>query len=186
MDKPAYRKISKYWKGKIYQEWRRMPERLEMLAQNSHYFKGKNVLEFGCNAGLFCFEIMNHAKSYVGVEKNPVYYAQALVTKKHIKNERVEFLRMTAKEYMKNPRKIDAFFSAYLLYHLDDEEISMLRETVFPKCEVAMSFIRGKGDKELKHNKYRLWIPENVKKLMDVFPTVEIVGTNPYLVIGRK
>lgn len=185
MDKKTYKKLTKGWEGKIYQEWRRMPQRIELLKKRIELFKDKNVLEFGSNGGLFCFEIMKHAKSYLGIEKYKPYYKQALKTAKYVD---VSFKNMTAKEYMlKNEISCNAFLSIYVLYHLDNKEIKLLRELVWPKCDVVINMLREKGDKVIPNNDYRLWRAENSYKLVESegFKT-EVVGENPYLIVGKR
>ena len=70
MNKKLYNKISSKWKGQVYSTWDRVAPRLKALKPYLPLLKDKKVLEWGCNAGIFAYEICKVAKWYVGVDKS--------------------------------------------------------------------------------------------------------------------
>ena len=68
-------KLIKEWSGKVYQtKNKRVRERFNYFKRIASDLKDRDILEFGCNAGLFCLPLAKYAKSYTGIEKAEKYY----------------------------------------------------------------------------------------------------------------
>ena len=158
MNRKLYSKISAKWKGQVYSTYDRVAPRLKAIEPYLKLLTGKQVLEWGCNAGLFAYEISKYAACYTGVDKSEYCYKQALRTKKFIENPNVRFLFGRARDFC--DVEYNAFISCYLLYHLHDDELELLRTQVLPKCSVTINMIRTR--KREAHNE--LWkLDEAVK-----------------------
>lgn len=175
LTKGQYRDIAKNWVGTVYQKYDRYQVRFPTLLKHLDVFKGKNVLEVGCNAGLAGYHIAQVAKEYVGVEEQKDYYNQALQTKKHIDNKDAEFLNMSIKTYMKRINRgkiqshVNAAYLSYVLYHFSDKEVEMFEKYILPKLDVIVVQSRyAKRNKKgrRKHNSYGFWDPKNVVKFL--------------------
>ena len=173
-----WQQLIKEWEttGKCYQIPRRSYSRLEHFCKHCiPYLRDKRVLEIGCNAGLFGYEIAKVAKSYIGVEPaNKVrekkkeaprtdYFKQALITKKYIKefNPNVDFLHDTIAEYCKHPFDCNAFVACFALYHFLDDELDLLKKIVWPKCDTVIIQNRVQ-DRPKQHNSYKFYKTKRV------------------------
>lgn len=152
MNRKLYKKISSKWKGHVYSTYERVKPRLKAVEPYLKLLKGKNVLEWGCNSGLFAYEIAKYAKGYIGVDKSEYCFQQAIMTSEHIENKHVTFLNMRAREFIKQNCDYNAFVSFYVLYHLHDDEVDLLKSVVFPKCDVTINMIRT--HKREAHNEF--------------------------------
>jgi len=156
MTKDEYDKISVMCG--IYEQWHRMKPRLRLFNDEiKNYFNNLNVIEIGCNAGLYAYEIAPKAKTYLGIEKSKMYYKQSLETLKHIKTKNVTFINKSASQYMKynSFENIDIFMSFNVLYHLEDKELWLLKNKVLSACTMSIIQIRKEG-KKVKKNKLKL------------------------------
>lgn len=175
IDKKIYDEIKKKWAevGKIYQTWRRIEKRMPILLRNVDLLEGKDVLEFGCNAGVYGYEISRIAKSYFGVDAGDHFIEQAKITKTYMENPNVDFQVGKVKDFIKAElsRELqipyNALFASYLLYHLSNKEVELLSRYVLPKCDVVLFPIRTKKRKIWRvHNWYFFYKPENVEKFL--------------------
>lgn len=174
MDEKLHRKLIKKWKKVgpgIYQSPKRINERMPFFLQFIGLFEGRDVLELGCNAGMYGYEIAKVATSYIGVDAGKYYIAQARQTGKHIEKQNATFIHSTVKDYVKNninttvAHSVNALFSSYALYHFSNKEIDELFYHVLPKCDIVMIQTRTqKRSKWKPYNKYKFWKPRNVSK----------------------
>lgn len=164
MKKEEYKQISQNWKGDVYQNWKRIKERLSFFCKHIDCLKGLDVTEAGCNAGLYGYEIAKVAKSYTGVEISYDFYRQALVTAEYIENPNVKFHCLPVKGFLNRGEKIEALFMSFVLYHLSDEELGMLKK-VLPDCKVVLIQTRTRK-RSVEKNSYKLWKPKNVDKFL--------------------
>ena len=152
-----------------YQKESRM-HRLQFFLQFVDCFKGKGVLELGCNAGIYGYAIAKRAKSYIGVDKGDWYIKQANITRKCIENPNVKFYCSTVKNFIKmDIRKqvpvYNALFASFVLYHLTKKETDRLKEYVLPKCDVVIIQTRTKKRTPFKkYNPHKFNKPKNVEK----------------------
>lgn len=203
LTKDQYRELSGNWAkyGTIYQEYGRYQVRFPTLLKHINVFKGKNVLEVGCNAGLAAYHIAQVANCYTGVEQEKGYWQQALETKKHIPELEHEptFLNMSIKSFMKRIKngelkdETDAAYLSYVLYHFSDKEVRMFEKMILPKLDVIIVQSRfaernKKGRK--KHNSYAFWHPMNVEKYLNKNGFSTTVEWGPerkfHFIIGSK
>ena len=188
--KKLYKEISKKWKGRIYHKYHAKTKELAALERYAPVIKGKDVLEVGCNAGLLSYTICQHAKSYVGLEKRQDYYEQALVTLKAIENPNATFVNKRFKEYVEGPhQKPTAFFASYVMYHMRDAELDLLKTEIFPHCDTVLLFNRN-GKREHQKNRYRFErLEDNVAFLSECgFNALDVDESESkfHVIVGRK
>ena len=149
--------------------------RLEYFLKFVHHFKGKDVLECGCNAGLYGYEISQVAKSYIGVDRGDYYIDQAKITQKYMDNKNVKFICGNVKDFIKldlagKAPKYNAFFSSFALYHFRKKETDRITETVLPKCDVVIISTRtAKRTPFKQYNPHHFEKPKNVVKYLKDF-----------------
>lgn len=177
--------------GPAYQIPRRSRDKLEFFVKHGlPYFKGKNVLEIGCNAGIFGLHIAEEAESYVGVEpanllkyprlgqkareaklaKSPPktdYFKQALVTLKQMPVG-TQIVNTKIKDFIscREAYNYNAFFACYALYHFTNTELDALSEYIWPECDVVLIQTRHQK-RPTRHNKYNFWQPKNVERFFE-------------------
>jgi hypothetical protein len=203
LTKDQYRELSGNWAkhGTVYQKFDRYQVRFPTLLKHINVFKGKNVLEVGCNAGLAAYHIAQVANCYTGVEQEKGYWLQALQTKKHIPELEHEptFLNMSIKSFMKRIKngelkdETNAAYLSYVLYHFSNKEVRMFENVILPKLDVIIVQSRfaernKKGRK--KHNSYAFWHPMNVEKYLNKNGFSTTVEWGPerkfHFIIGSK
>jgi len=181
LDKATHAKVEKIWAKLgpgVYQRWNRLETRMPLFLKYIDKFKGKNVIEFGCNAGIYGYEIAKVAQSYIGVDQGDYYIAQAQATKKFFdmnnatfKCKRVKaFIRdcQKAEERGEDTPKINAVFATFVLYHLNDKETDLIAEYLFPKCGTVVIMTRtSKRSPWRKYNGRKLHEIKNVEKYLE-------------------
>lgn len=141
-------------------------------------FSGKNVVEFGCNAGIYGYEISKVAKSYVGVDQGEDYIKQANVTKKVMKMNNAIFYNKYVKQFIRDLQKdedrneaatnINAIFASFVLYHLKDKETDLIKEYLLPKCDLVIILTRtSKRSPWKKYNSLKLHKIKNVEAYLE-------------------
>lgn len=175
INQAIYMEMERKWLplGKVYQKWSRIEKRLPTFLKHIDDLKGRNVLELGCNAGVYGYEISKVAKSYFGVDATQHYIQQANVTKRYIDNPNVHFWLGRVKDFIQAELSgdlqvsYDALFASFLLYHLSNREIDLLSRHVLSKCDVVILPVRTKKRKPWRlHNLYFFYKPENVEKFL--------------------
>ena len=183
LSKREYNEIAKDMKLKVYQRFDRLDIRLRFFEQFIPLLEGKDVIEFGCNAGFYGYEVAKVANSYLGVDPSDRYIPQALVTKRFIKkfNTNVDFVKRRVKGWIRDQQKaidsgrepypFNAMYASFALYHFSDKEVDLIRDYVLPKCDIVIIQNRTKkrtdrkrGKEWRKHNKYRFEKTANVVK----------------------
>lgn len=175
MDAKLHDKLIVQWKklGSVYQTKERVQRRMPSFIKRVPIFKGLDVVEFGCNAGMHGYEIAQHANSYVGVDLGKYYVNQANVTKKYIENPNVEFVCSKANNFLKAIERGErgpytGLFASYALYHLSKRETDRIAQLVLPTCNVV--FIRTRTRKRTPFQNYnprKFWKPGNVAKYLE-------------------
>jgi 2-polyprenyl-3-methyl-5-hydroxy-6-metoxy-1,4-benzoquinol methylase len=147
--------------------------RLEFFMNHVDKFKGMDVFEIGCNAGLYGYEISQVANSYTGIDKGDYYILQSAITKEYMKNPNVTFYNENVKSFIKRDLlgeapKYNALFASFVLYHLSEKETDRLAETVLPKCDLVIISTRTKKRTPWKkYNPNKFNNPENVKTYLE-------------------
>jgi hypothetical protein len=175
ISKSEHLELEKLWKRHhaVYQRTGRR-HRLKFFMEFVDNFKGKDVLELGCNAGLYGYEIAQVAKSYIGIDQGTCYIKQAQITKTKIANPNVTFVTRSVKGYIDDAKKtgkkppINALFASFVLYHLSEKEIVLLEKEILPLCDVIVISTRiKKRTMWKKNNQRKLFKPENVEKYFE-------------------
>ena len=145
-------KIAKKWDKAIkpYHTHGNVKQRLDFASKHLSVLDGCRVLDIGCNAGMFIWSIMQHAKSLIALEKQEKYYKQAQITVDCIKslwgnNEKVKLYNTSFKNYaLNNKPTCNALVASFVLYHMNNEEIKLLKEKILPLCKVVVIPTRAK------------------------------------------
>lgn len=176
----------------VYQKISRR-HRLKYFMNHVDKFKGKDVFEIGCNAGLYGYEISQVANSYTGVDKGDYYILQSEITKKYMKNPNVTFYNESVKSFIKRDLrgeapKYNALFASFVLYHLSKKETDRIAETVLPKCDIVVIPTRTKKRTPWKnYNPYKFNKPKNVKTYLEAAGfEVELVWPEGTAVTQKK
>lgn len=156
----------------IYHHWGTINHRYKLVKEKIALLKNKNVLEIGCNSGMFMWSIMNYANKLIEVEKQKKYYEQCEQTlisliDKHY--DRVIAYNSSFKEYLKNKstdKNFNALYASFILYHMNNEEIELLKSKVLSKCNVVIIPNRNKERRNLINNHY-LNRPEAIRALLE-------------------
>ncbi len=205
MEKKLYEKLRKEWdninklgipggkKHNTYYKLRpgeRKEREKKIVVKHFDLMAGKSVVEIGCNAGYLLYHIAEIANSWIGIERDAHWHAQALATAKYIKTPGV-FLHCTIEEFARDLEslyKYDTLFGANILYYLSDLELKLLQENVMSKCDLIVLISRE--DKPHKAwNSRDLGKAANIKKLIEECGhVVELLDeeTNYVTVVGRK
>lgn len=190
LTKQEYAKIAAKWPLKAYQRWDRLNVRLRFFEQFIPLFKGMDVLEFGCNAGMYGYEVSKVANSYMGVDPSDRYIPQAMVTKKFIKkfNPNVEFYHRRVKGFIRDQQKalergetvpnFNAMFASFALYHFNDNEIRLIEQYVLPKCELVV--IQNRTKKRTNRKKKKIWREHNTHKFYKNSNVVKYLERNGF------
>lgn len=163
-----YDQVIQEFEGEIYQKYSDIKDRLACLARNIRLFRGRRVLEVGVNAGMSIWTIMKVAEEYTGIEKDISFFEQAKVTQGYLAAMgTTRLFKASLREYFQSdaPRDFDSFFGSFILYHLDNEEIDLLRGEIFPCCDRVLFLTRSK-ERSGRRNKYYFNREENVRKLL--------------------
>jgi len=179
--KQEYNAIRKAWPvqkrdGKLlepYQHWKRLNFRLRYFCKYIDLFKGHDVVELGCNAGMYGYEISKVSTSYTGVDISERFIAEANVTKTFMENKNVYFVCSSVKEWCRKRRaaklageaipEYTALFASFALYHLSDKELAILETDILPSCQLVVIQTRTAKRKAMSnHNSWKFWKPKQV------------------------
>ena len=151
-----WRKISNEWdkSEKYYQKWHKEYKRFLHFNSVAPIFKDRNVLEIGTNAGIQSLEICEHCNSFVGIEKNPIFFEQLRKTMAHTNKPKI-LLNMGLEEFSETEDsvKYDSLFMSFVMYHFSDKEVDILRSKILPKISTIVVYNRA-GDRKVRKNKY--------------------------------
>jgi len=166
-----YNMISAKWDSeiKVYHHWLTIVHRHNLVKEYLPLLKGLNVLEVGANTGLVMWSIMKHASTLIELEVQEKYFKQCEITKECLKSktDNFVFVQNTSFKNFENsyPFPINAFYASFVLYHMSDEEIEILKNEVLPKCKVVIIPNRNK-ERGKQKNSHHLNRPEEVSKLL--------------------
>lgn len=171
ISKKDWDKLIKKWSkhGKVYQtKNKRVKQRLDWFEKQAPYLDGLNVLEIGCNAGLFMVDANKWVNRYVGLEPKEEYYNQAKITHKYFKLERCVVARETFKSAINSGGIINhtnAIIVSRVLYWMTDSEIKLFK-SMLPKIKVVI-VICGKQKKNNDRNTYNFHIESNIQEFFN-------------------
>jgi len=166
--------------GPVYQIPRRSRDRLKHFCDNClPLLENRSVLEIGANAGLFgyCVAETGVPKYYAIEPGNKIsdkkrnktdYFKQLYITAKSTTNQNMTAANATVKEFCQGfPNyRFNALVMCYVLYHLSDKEIDLLKEKILPKCDLVI--IQNREQKrKTAHNKYKFWKSKRVARFFE-------------------
>lgn len=81
--------------------------------------KGWRVLDIGCNAGFYCFKLAARGAQVLGIDREPLYLAQAEWAREQFRFEnQVEFKQMQLYDLLRMDQTFDLVIFMGLFYHL--------------------------------------------------------------------
>lgn len=110
--------------------------------------RGKTVLDVGCNAGFYAFEMKRRgADRVVGIDHDPRYLAQAELASRVLGLD-VELRRMDVYQVVELRERFDIVLFMGVLYHLRHPllALDLLHEHVVGDLLVFQSMLRGSDD----------------------------------------
>jgi hypothetical protein len=149
--------------------------------------KGKRVLEIGTNAGLSIWTLFQRGvESYTGIEPSWFYRelkatARCLSSKTGSKSVQLYSTRFYEfAEDCAADADFDALYASFVLYHLSDYEVGLLKEKVLPRCNVVVIPTRFKERRGHK-NSFFLNRESSVRELVTEagFSTVNVYTDAP-------
>ena len=113
---------------------------------------------------------MKHALVLIELELQEKYYKQCVVTAKSLESRhqsRVLPFNKSFKQLIEENKSCscNALYASFVLYHLSDEEIELLKTEILPNCEVVIIPNRNK-ERGKQKNSHHLNRPEEVAKLL--------------------
>lgn len=192
ISKKQHTELEKLWlkKGAVYQRWNRLQTRMPLFLKHVGCLAGKSVLEFGCNAGIYGYEIAKIAEHYIGIDQGDYYIAQAKETRKFFDMQNARFINKRAKQFLRDQQKdfesgrpaykINAIFATFVLYHLSDKETDIIEEWLLPRCDVAFIMTRtSKRSPWKSYNKNHFEKPANCSRWLQNAGFETMVEWNP-------
>lgn len=110
--------------------------------------RGKSVLDIGCNAGFYCFEMKRRgAERVVGIDSDEAYLAQARFAAE-VLGESVEFRNLSVYDVARLGETFDVVLFMGVLYHLRHPllALDLIHEHVAADLLVFQSMLRGSAD----------------------------------------
>jgi SAM-dependent methyltransferase len=153
-------------------------------------FKDKFVVDIGCNAGYITYHLAQHAREWLGVERDEHFYIQALETANFIETPG-SFIHSSLEYFCEELEKeydYDAVYGANILYYLSNDALTLLQEKVLAKCDIVLMTSR-------ENKPAKPWNDRNLGKYINIKPYLEECGfdieirnknSNWVTVIGRK
>jgi tRNA (mo5U34)-methyltransferase len=118
--------------------------------------RGKTVLDVGCNAGFYSFEMKRRgAERVVGIDSDPDYLAQARFAAQVCKAD-IEFHQLSVYEVGALGEKFDVVLFLGVLYHLRHPllALDLLHEHAVKDTLIFQSLLRGSTDIERLEDDY--------------------------------
>ena len=124
---------------------------------------GKSVLDIGCNAGFYSFEMKRRGASRVlGIDFDDYYLNQARFAARVLGHDDVEFRRMSVYDVGALREKFDLVLFLGLIYHLRHPllALDLIHEHVAKDLLVYQSLQRGSAEIEPLQEDYDFWETE--------------------------
>jgi len=137
-------------------KWRRFADAIP------HDLSGKTVLDIGCNAGFYSFEMKRRGAARVlGVDYDEAYLAQARFVAETLGLE-VEFRQLSVYEVAKLREKFDLVLFMGVFYHLRHPllALDLIRQQVARELFVFQSMQRGSSERGEVQRDYTFWQTE--------------------------
>lgn len=105
---------------------------------------GATVLDIGCNAGFYSFQLRDRGATVTGIDHDARYLEQARLAAQVLGDERVEFRRMEAYDVASLGRSFDYVLFLGVLYHLRYPLLALDRIAPLVRRRVVIqSLVRG-------------------------------------------
>jgi tRNA (mo5U34)-methyltransferase len=124
---------------------------------------GKSVLDIGCNAGFYSFEMKRRGAGRVlGIDFSDYYLNQARFAAKVLGHDDVEFRRMTVYEIGALGERFDLVLFMGIIYHLRHPllALDLIHDNVAKDLLVYQSLQRGSPEVEPLQGDYDFWETE--------------------------
>jgi tRNA (mo5U34)-methyltransferase len=111
--------------------------------------RGKSVLDVGCNAGFYCFEMARRgAERIVGIDSDDRYLAQARLAADVLGHSGIELVKLSVYEVAALRERFDLVIFMGVLYHLRHPllALDLLHEHVVGDAMLFQSMQRGAED----------------------------------------
>jgi tRNA (mo5U34)-methyltransferase len=121
---------------------------------------GKSVLDIGCNAGFYSFEMKRRGAGRVlGIDFDDYYLNQARFAAQVLGHDDVEFRRMTVYDVGALQERFDVVLFLGLIYHLRHPllALDLIHEHVAKDLLVYQSLQRGSAEVEPLQDDYDFW-----------------------------
>jgi len=172
-----YDQLIKKWDKKIniYHSYQRIQNRYDLVKKYLPLLKDLNVLEIGCNSGIMMWSIMKYANSLIELEKREKYFKECQITNQYfnpIHKNKVAIYNESFKSFMLkkfskgNFLTVNALYASFVLYHMNTEEIELLKTKILPQCKVVFIPNRKK-ERKIRKNPYYLNRDLCIKKLLE-------------------
>jgi len=163
-----YNMIARKWdkKIKVYHHWGTINHRYNLSKKYLPLLKGLDVVEVGPNSGMLMWSIMKYANSLCEIELQEKYFKQCEITRNCLELDEVYLLHQSFEATNFKNISFNAFFGSFVLYHLSNKELDILKNDVLPKCKVVIIPNRTK-ERNKKKNSYSLNRNAEIRKLLD-------------------
>lgn len=144
------------------------------LVDKLHLLKEGNVLDIGCNSGLYSLLAAPYVKSMIGCDVKKGYIDRAEVAKKYFEQNiysvsNVRFVNANFTELLTSD--IDCVIASKVLYHLGDKNIEILKE--FLSSGSKRILIQPRPQRHIKFKSHPEWCTVSVTKLYNGLYKVE-------------
>jgi len=129
------------------------------LTQYYSLFKGKRVVDIGCNIGVVTEIIAQYAEKVYGIEKDERWIREP-------QKDNVEFVNSSMGDFLiETDIDVNAAYASCVLYYLTDEEIDLIRTKLLPKCGLVI-FVSYDIKPDLGNNRLMLSKWENINAFL--------------------
>jgi SAM-dependent methyltransferase len=153
--------------GQLYRKWdildknsgypinyQGITDKSEPLLARFNHLTGRNVLDIGCNSGLYSYVAGYYAKSVIGCDVEQLLIDRARVGQKFFADfydaRKVQFHCGNFVDKMTN--EIDAIVAACVLYHIGDDNLIKLMDFLMAKKPMIILQVRPARAAAFSHN----------------------------------
>lgn len=128
------------------------------IIQQLHRLEGSNVLDIGCNSGIYSLLGARYAKKMLGCDTKEGYIFRAQVAKQYFQNSvydvsNTKFVVGNFVDYLNDD--IDCIIASKVLYHLGDKNILALKN--FLSIGKRKILIQARPQRDISFKKYPEW-----------------------------
>lgn len=167
-----YNIIANKWNKSIdvYHHYNTLEHRYNLIKEYLPLLHNKDVIEIGPNSGMMMWSIMKYAKSLIELEKQEIYFEQCKITHNSLKSLHEGLVSIFNKSLgevdLNNIPSFNAAYISFVLYHLNNNEIEILKRNILSRCDVVIIPNRLK-ERRSNINDYYLNRNSEIKKLLE-------------------